>query len=184
MAQQERQDRKQDNREADRKNKRSYLRDFVKNPDGSYVYAGKMWHADPARRRRMLIELWMLLAVMLLAVLIPGFVTAAGLQNTFYVIIPYVFWLMSDFLLVYTLGNMTFGGNPLRDYVYERSVSCYHFRTVLPLAGAALTALGLFIFMVRGGGGQGAVVCFVCCAVQIAASFAAGRCKVTDIWQS
>ena len=82
MAQQERKDRKQDNREADRKNKRSYLRDFVKNPDGSYVYTGKMWHADPARRRRMLIELWMLLAVMLLAVLIPGFVTTAGLQNT------------------------------------------------------------------------------------------------------
>ncbi len=183
QGQRDRQDIGQDNRAERRKHRRSYLRDFVRDQDGSYVYTGKTWHADPALRRRMLLKLWALQAAMLLAVLLPGFVTTAGLQNTFYVIIPYVFWLMSDLSLAYTLGSMTFGGNPLRDYVYQRSVPRYPFLTALALAGAALTALGLLVFLLRDGGGEGAAVCFICCAVQIAASVMAGRCKVDDLWQ-
>lgn len=178
------QDQKQDNREGQKKDRRSYLRDFVRNPDGSYVYTGKTWYADPALRRRMLLKLWALQAAMVLAVLAPGFVTTAGLQNTFYVILPYMFWLLTDLLLVYTLGNMTFGGNPLRDYVYVRSVSCYRVRTALPLAGAALTAAGLLVFLLREGGGEGAAVCFLCCAVQVVSSILAGRCRVVDIWNA
>lgn len=145
MTQLERQDRKQDDKDSPKKNRRSYLRDFVKNADGTYVYTGKMWHADPALRRRMLVKLWALQAGMLLSVILPGFVTTAGLQNTFYVILPYMLWLISDIALTYTLGSMTFGGNPLRDYIYERSVVRYAFRTLLPLTGAALTAAGLLV---------------------------------------
>lgn len=102
MTQLERQDRKQDDKDSPKKNRRSYLRDFVKNADGAYVYTGKMWHADPALRRRMLVKLWALQAGMLLSVILPGFVTTAGLQNTFYVILPYMLWLISDIALTYT----------------------------------------------------------------------------------
>ena len=122
-----------------KRGKGSYLNDFEKSQDGGYVYAGKTWHADAAARRRILVKLWALQVCMLLAAFLPGFVTTAGLLNTFYVIIPYVFWLISDFALAYTLGNVTFGGNPLRDYIYERSVKQYRIRTMFPLAGAALT---------------------------------------------
>lgn len=160
----------------------SYLGDFEKSQDGGYVYTGKTWYADPVVRRRVLVKLWVLQGCMLLAVLIPGFVTTAGLLNTFYVIIPYVFWLISDFVLAYTLGNMTFGGNPLRDYIYERSVKQYRGRTVLPLVGAVLTALALLTFLLCGGSGEGKVVCFACCGVQAVASFFAGQSKITDIW--
>lgn len=184
MTELERQDRKQDDKDSHKKNRRSYLRDFVKNADGTYVYTGKMWRADPALRRRMLVKLWALQTGMLLSVILPGFVTTAGLQNTFYVILPYMFWLISDIALTYTLGSMTFGGNPLRDYIYERSAVRYSFRTMLPLAGAALTATGLLVFLLRGGGGEGGAVCFICCAVQIAASVIAARCKVAALWKS
>ena len=78
MTQLERQDRKQDDKDSPKKNRRSYLRDFVKNADGAYVYTGKMWHADPALRRRMLVKLWALQAGMLLSVILPGFVTTAA----------------------------------------------------------------------------------------------------------
>lgn len=162
--------------------KKSYLHDFEKNPDGGYVYAGKVWHADPVLRRRMLVKLWVLQAVMLLVVLLPGFVTTAGLLNTFYVIIPYVFWLISDFILAYTLGSITFGGNPLRDYIYTRSITQYTVRAAFPLAGALLTALALLAFLLRGGGGAGGALCFVCCGIQIAASIAAIRTRIADIW--
>lgn len=162
--------------------KGGYLHDFEKSQDGGYVYAGKTWHAEPAMRRRILVKLWALQACMLLAVLLPGLVTTAGLLNTFYVIIPYVFWLISDVVLVRTLGNVTFGGNPLRDYIYERSVAQYRVRTMFPLVGAALTALALLIFLLRGGSGEGKMVCFACCGVQIAASFFAGQSKLKAIW--
>ena len=167
---------------AKKRGKNSYLNDFEMSQKGGYVYTGKTWHADPVMRRQVLVKLWVLQGCMLFSVLLPGFVTTAGLLNTFYVIIPYVFWLISDFVLAYTLGNMTFGGNPLRDYIYERSVKQYRGRTVLPLVGALLTALALFIFLLRGGTGEGKVVCFVCCIVQVAASFFAGRSKIGDIW--
>ena len=110
----------------------------------------------PSRRRKTsspaaVVKLWALQAGMLLSVILPGFVTTAGLQNTFYVILPYMLWLISDIALTYTLGSMTFGGNPLRDYIYERSVVRYAFRTLLPLTGAALTAAGLLVFLLRDG---------------------------------
>lgn len=165
-----------------KRRKNSYLNDFEKSQDGGYVYVGKTWHADPAVRQRILVELWALQACMLASALFPGFMTTAGLLNTFYVIIPYMFWLISDVVLACTLGNMTFGGNPLRDYIYKRSVAPYRFQTALPLVGAALTALALLIFLLRGGDGEGKAVCFACCGVQIAASFFAGRSKITDIW--
>lgn len=165
-----------------KRGKNSYLNDFEKSQDGGYVYTGKTWHADPVMRRQVLVKLWVLQGCMLLAVVLPGFVTTAGLLNTFYVIIPYVFWLISDFTLAYSLGNMTFGGNPLRDYIYERSVKHYKYQTVFPLVGAVLTALALFTFLLRGGSGEGKVVCFACCIVQMAASFFAGRSKIVDIW--
>lgn len=165
-----------------KRDRRGYLRDFEKAPDGSYVYKGETWRADDPLRRRLLIKLWTLQAVMLLAAILPGFVTTAGLLNSFYVILPYVFWIISDLYLAYTLGNMTFGGNPLRDYVYKRSVVCYAPCAMASLAGAVLTALGLLVFLVRGGTGEGVAVCFICCAAQIAASVLVKRCGVSDIW--
>ena len=168
--------------EKKKRDNKHYLRDFQENPDGSYVYTGKTWHADEAVRRRILVRLWALQAVMLISVLLPGFVTTAGLLNTFYVIIPYVFWLISDFVLAYTLGIMTFGGNPLKDYIYERSVLRYPFCTVLSIAGAVMTAIALLIFLLRGGSGEGEIICFICCGIQIIASFFAGRSGISDIW--
>ena len=138
MTQLERQDRKQDDKDSPKKNRRSYLRDFVKNADGAYVYTGKMWHADPALRRRMLVKLWALQAGMLLSVILPGFATTAGLQNTFYVIMPYMLWLISDIALTYTLGSMTFGGNPLRGLYLrtQRGPLCFSY-PVTPHGGGA-----------------------------------------------
>ena len=168
--------------EKKKEDKKHYLQDFQENPDGSYVYTGKTWHADGALRRRILGKLWALQAVMIFSVFMPGFMTTAGLLNTFYVIIPYVFWLISVFILAYTLGSMTFGGNPLKNYIYERSVLKYPSCTVLSLVCAAMTAIALLIFLLRGGSGEGEIVCFICCAMQIAASFFAKRSGISDIW--
>lgn len=174
--------RAQDMAGSKKQKKRDYLHDFKQSAGGSYVYTGVTWHADPVLWRRMFVKLWVLQAVMLLCVCLPGFLTTAGLLNTFYVIIPYVFWFISNIVLTYTLGSITFGGNPLRDYIYQRSVTQYALRTAFPLAGAALTAFSLTVFLIRGGSGEGVVLCFICCVIQIAVSFTANRTRMIDIW--
>lgn len=165
-----------------KRDKRDYLKNFEKSPGGSYVYTGMTWHADPVLRHRILVKLWALQAVMLMSVILPGLVTTAGLLNTFYVILPYVFWFLSDIVLIYTLGSITFGGNPMRDYIYQRSVTQYALRTGFPLAGAVLTALAMLVFLLRGGSGEGAVLCLGCCAAQSAGSVIARRVRIADIW--
>lgn len=165
-----------------RRDRRGYLRDFKKAPDGSYVYTGDTWRADRTLRQQLLIKLWVLQAAMLSAAVLPGFVTTAGLLNSFYVILPYVFWIISDFYLAYTLGNMTFGGNPMRDYTYKRSVVRYQPCAMASFIGALFTALGMIVFLVRGGTGEGVAVCFVCCAIQILLSVLAKKCAVLSVW--
>ncbi len=167
-----------------KQDRRDYLKYFEKSSGGGYVYTGTTWQADPVLRRRMLVRLWALQGIMLISVILPGIVTTAGLLNTFYVIIPYVFWFLSDVVLTYTLGSITFGGNPMRDYIYRRSVAQYTFRNGFPLAGAAMTALAMVAFLLRGGNGKGAVLCFICCAVQITVSVSARRIRITDIWNT
>lgn len=169
-----------------KRGKNGYINDFQKLAEGKYAYIGKTWEADEGERRRVLSKLWGLQAVMFVASLLPGVFTTAGLLNTFYVILPYVFWVITAFALAYTLGDMTFGGNPMRDYVHARTVIRYGSLVMAPLAGAVLTALGLSVFLFRNGkterGGGGAALCFVCCIAQIAASLAGKRAEVRKIW--
>lgn len=146
--------------------KDGYLQNFEKNEEGGYVYTGEYWQADENDRHRILFRLWLLCAGQLLAVLLPGFFTTAGFSGSFYVILPYAFWLISNGYLTYLLGRMTFGGNPLKGYVYERSVKRYIPSAGAAAFGAALTALGLLVFFVSGGSGQGGLLCFLCCFFQ------------------
>lgn len=163
--------------------KDGYLQNFEKSREGGYVYTGELWQADGGERRRILTKLWLLCAGQLLAAILPGFFTTAGFSGSFYVILPYVFWLISACYLAYLLGGMTFGGNPLRGYVYERSVARY-----IPCAGAAsfgaaLTALGLLVFFLRGGTGQGGALCFGCCLFQVISFLVIRKWEIVEIWE-
>lgn len=68
----------------------------------------------------------------------------------------------------------------MRSYVYERSVASYTPCAYISLAGAALTLLGLIVFILRGGTGDGSAVCILCCIVQIVSSVTAVKSKVAD----
>lgn len=162
--------------------KNGYLQDFKGNRSEGYVYTGESYQADGPERKRLLTKLWGLQALMLAAAIVPGIVTTAGLQNTFYVILPYVFWLLSDFYLAFVLGNMTFGGNPMRAYVYERTVARFMPCAAAPFVGAVLTAFNLCIFLIKGGEGQGAVLCLACCILQGVCFFLIKRSNIAKFW--
>lgn len=162
--------------------KNGYLQDFKGNREDGYVYTGAYWQADETARRRLLAKLWAGQLAGLAAVILPGLFTTAGLQNTFYVILPYVVWLICDCYLAYLLAALTFAGSPVRDYLFKRTVIRLHPWAVAPLAGALLTALGLMVFLLRGGQGQGSGICFACCALQGMSFFLIKKCDVKGPW--
>lgn len=162
--------------------KNGYLQDFKGNREDGYVYTGESWQAKEPERKKLLAKLWGLQALMLAAVVLPGFMTTAGLQNTFYVILPYVFWLISDFYLAYVLGSLTFGGNPMRNYVYERTAARFTPCAAAPFTGAVLTALGLCVFLLKGGEGEGILLCLICCVLQGICFFLIKKADITKIW--
>ena len=162
--------------------KNGYLKDFRGDRKAGYVYTGAYWQAEEPVRRRLLAKLWAAQAAGLGAVILPGLFTTAGLQNTFYVILPYVVWLICDFYLAYLLGTLTFAGNPIRDYLYGRTVMRLYPCAAASLAGALLTAFGLIIFLLRGGGGRGAEICFVCSVLQGVSFFLIIKCNMKECW--
>ncbi len=162
--------------------KKGYLQDFKGNQKEGYVYTGAYWQADEALRKPLLTKLWAGQGIGLAAALLPGFFTTAGLQNTFYVILPYVFWLICNFYLAYLLGTLTFAGNPIRNYLFERTVLRFCPWAAAALAGAGLTALGLLIFLLRGGTGQGAGLCFACFVLQGMSCFLIIKSNIAEPW--
>lgn len=163
--------------------KDGYLKNFEKSREGGYVYTGGLWQADNARRRTVLGKLWALCAGQLVAVLLPGFFTTAGFSGSFYVILPYALWLISSGYEAYLLGRITFGGNPMRGYVYERTISRYVPSAAAASVGAALTALGLLVFFLKGGTGQGGALCFACCLFQGIFFLFTKKLKMKKIWE-
>jgi hypothetical protein len=165
--------------------KNGYLNDFHQAPNGDYIYTGPQWQAEPQARKALLTRLWLLQIGILAAVLVPGVLDTPGLDNCAYVILPYLFSVAAICLLTYTLGRLTAAGNPIRGYVYERTVLPFQGRAVLPMVGAALTALGLAIDLFRNGAGEkgaAAVLCFGCCALQFLLSFYAKKTFRGSIW--
>lgn len=160
--------------------KNGYIHDFHRTADGGYKYEGKFMYSDKTLLKRLYIKLSIIQTVMIIAAIIPGFATTAGLLNSFYVIIPYVLWVISALIMTYKTVCIFLGGSPMRSYVYERSVASYTPCAYISLAGAALTLLGLLVFILYGGTGDGATVCILCCIVQIVSSVTAVKSKVAD----
>ncbi len=166
-----------------KRGRNGYLHDFEKNKEGGYVYTGALWQADSAKRKGALIKLWPFCAGQFLAAVLPGFFTTAGFSGSFYVILPYAFWLIMDGYEIYLLGRITFGGNPMRGYVYERSVPRLTPCAGAAAFGAALTAWGLFAFFIKGGTGQGGLLCFACCLFQGISFIFLKKWNISDLYK-
>ena len=83
--------------EKKRRGRRAYLEDFQKTATGEYVYTGKLhyYETQGLERRQALLRLWLLTGAIAAAVVVSGCVPAAGMSNTFYVLLPYAGALLS-----------------------------------------------------------------------------------------
>lgn len=141
-----------------REKPRSYLNDFKLNAAGKYEYFGNHYKWDnPDRSRRSMLTLaWSVIAACSAVTVASGCNTAAGMANTFYVILPYVAEVASLFSVVWGACRLTFGGEPLREYIYRETVPKLPLRSLLAAISALVGLVGSLIFILLNGfEGQG-----------------------------
>ena len=138
--------------------RRGELEEIRRNAAGEYVYTGDLYVYRGSRPRvRALIGLWGLSGGAALAALIAGLLPAPGMTGCWYVPIPYVLTLAAAAGVLWSLGQITSGGDPIRSFVYETATGRLPRRQRVTAALAALTAAGEGIYLLRhGGAGPGA----------------------------
>lgn len=155
--------------------RRANRRYFSKNAAGKYVYSGAYYRYDtPERpRKRALRELWVCCILAAAAGLAAGCVPAPGLTKCAYVMIPYLVGLVAACSMIWSVGQLAAGGDPLREDVYDTTVKRLPRRAAVTGAADGLAVLGEAIYLVRVGAGENAASAAVFLALELAAVLAA-----------
>ncbi len=95
----------------------SYLNDYKKTAGGEYVYTGSVYTlSDGKRYRRGLAALSFGAAAVAVG---SGCINAAGLSNTFYVILPYIGEIAAVFVLCWNTVRLLTAGQPVKAHVRD-----------------------------------------------------------------
>lgn len=154
---------------------KSYLSEFTRNADGEYVYTGAYYTPDGDAKKTD-VRLSVLFAVSLLAVLGSGCVNAAGLSNTFYVILPYIGEVAAMFSLGWNTVRLVKQSEKVRAYVYSAV------RGRLPTSALAMSVFALLglagsaVFLILNGAEDRPLLC----AVYLAAKLLVAALGFTD----
>lgn len=119
---------------------------FVAAGNGNYVYTGPLYSlsaeagitAKWASLRRLLFG-GAIIALSLLCGVLP----VPGMSNTFYVIVPYAGTLIFGAVALYKAARIAYwGGDKLREYVYESTVKQFPAHTLFCAVFAGLSVIG------------------------------------------
>jgi len=98
--------------------KYKFLSDFKKGPDGKYVYTGAVYSlTSDYKKANLIISVFGILIA--LCVIGSGFVNAGGMNNSFYVIVPYVLEVICLFVVAWNTVRIVYAGKKVRAYIYE-----------------------------------------------------------------
>ena len=142
-----------------KKGRRSYLADFRKDASGNYKYTGNIYAFDGTEKERKsyIIKLGILsfLSAALAAAqeLLPG----TRMSNQFYVLIPWLLQFLAASSVCWAYVRLAYGGNRLREYVWEGSDRKIPRRVVFTLIFSLATALAEIIYISINGLGDRAV---------------------------
>ncbi|MGM9521395.1 MAG: hypothetical protein ACI3VB_02835 [Oscillospiraceae bacterium] len=141
------------NGEKKRRGRRAYLDDFVKNAAGEYVYTGAHYSLSGGKAafKKAAALICAASAVIAGLIIACGCIPAAGMDNCFYVIIPYAAGLISAGSVVWAACRLASGGNPMREYVYEATVLKLPLRCTVIFAFSILTFLCDVLFLILNG---------------------------------
>lgn len=147
-----------------RKKKHSKLEYFQRNAAGEYIYTGTQMAYVPQgkSRKRLLGELWGLGVVGTICLLADGFLPLGSFRGCIYVLGPYIVALLAAISCLWTISELTGGGDPLRQYIHDATVLKLPGRAMLSAVAALLCMLGEGIYCILHGidGGAGTLAAF------------------------
>ena len=98
-----------------------YLNEYKQTADGQYVYTGNLYVLhDAGNVRRKIGVLW---ALTVLAVIGSGLINAGGMNNSFYVIIPYIIEVICAFAMSWHVIRLIFTKGDFKEYYYNKIVN-------------------------------------------------------------
>ena len=147
-----------------KKKHRAYLDSFQKNEKGTYEYTGNVYQFQGTKDqenelRRELLKLWGLCTVLMGCLITAGCISAPGMDNCFYVLLPYTAALMAGISEFWALCRLTSGSDPLKEYVYESSVVKMPGRAVLTVSCIGMSMIGELVYICFHGIGE-MMACF------------------------
>ena len=105
--------------------KSQYLNEYKLDENGKYVYKGKYYslNESPEIIKKIYVKLWLINALLIAAVIGSGCINAAGMNNSFYVIIPYIAEVAILFIYSWNSISLLTQGYKVKEYVYKKSFS-------------------------------------------------------------
>lgn len=127
-----------------RKKRQSRLSHYQQTASGELIYTGdyQTYVDRGTSRKKLLIELWCLAIAAGGCLLAGGFLPVESFRGCGYVLLPYMVALLSTVAVLWYLGELTGGGEPLKTYIYESTVLRIPRLAVLSALGAVLCVLG------------------------------------------
>ena len=117
-----------------RHSRREHLNDFHLN---GALYTCK---SDEAKQRRSKRAVWAMAAILIVAVAAGGCIPAPGMQNCFYVLLPYLGEFLGAASVIWALAKLGTDWSTVREYNYRKSVAVLPLRTAVT---AGFSALGI-----------------------------------------
>lgn len=114
-------------------NRREHLNDFHLNVAGEYVYDGALYacQSDDAKQRRLKRAVLGMAAILIVAVIAGGCIPAPGMQNCFYVLLPYLGEFLAAGSVIWALAKLGMDWGAVREYNYKKSVTVLPVRTAV-----------------------------------------------------
>ena len=125
---------------------------FVPTGNGNYVYTGPLYslsaEADITAKRASVRRLLLGGCIVALS-LMCGILPVPGMNNTFYVIVPYAGTLIFAAVSLWKSARIAYwGGDKLREYVFESTVKQFPVHTLFCAVFAVASVIGEGIFLI------------------------------------
>lgn len=134
-----------------KKKRRAYLDDYKITGDGKYVYTGNLYYHNEGKfsLKALLTLLWVLCALCAFCCVFSGFADFNDAFRQIYIILPYFCEVLGIGGTVWALVRLSFGKDPLKEYVYTASVNRLPVWSTITFCSALLGLAGavLHFFM-------------------------------------
>ena len=132
--------------------RRSELEHIQRNAQGEYIYTGVLYtYRGIYPRGRAIALLWLVHVCGFAALVVAGTISVPGMNGHWYVILPYTAAIILTMSALWSLGQLTAAGEPIREYVADTACKRLPQRDTLTVIAAALTFIGEGVYLILHG---------------------------------